>query len=181
LPAKRSLSILRLAGKASIRRRPVTSTLGSARNPHNIIQFVMQTLKVIIYVALGICLAGFVFTHWNRSRKLPPSDQGSRGSKVAHSASPPVAHINAAALLQRVVDLKKKGAQWTEIFSILNPHNNPRIHELLIDIRGPHMFDPNTALGVIETGCRDVNGQADAITALEAAHRSMNRVLKAGN
>jgi hypothetical protein len=32
LPASRSLSILRLAGKASIRRRPVTSTLGLAES-----------------------------------------------------------------------------------------------------------------------------------------------------
>ena len=141
----------------------------------------MQTIKIILYAALAISLAGFVFTHWTRSRKAPPRKQGPRGSKVALAASPSVTHINAAAMLQRVVDLRTKSAQWTEIFSTLNPHNNPRIHELLIDIRGPHMFDPNTALGVIETGCRDVNGQSDAITALEAAQRSMNRVLRAGN
>ena len=144
-------------------------------------QFEMQTIKVIIYAALAISLAGFLYTHWARSRRSRPSKQTQRGSKAALAGSPPTVQINAATLLQQVLELRKGSAQWTEIFSTLNPHNNPRVHELLIDIRGPHMFDPSTALSVIETGCREVKPQSDAITAFEAARRSMNRVLKAGN
>ncbi len=77
--------------------------------------------------------------------------------------------------------LRRKRALWPEIERSLNPDGDKKVSLLLGEIRGPHQFDPNTALGVIETGFAEVPAQAPIAAGLEAAVRSMNRIVRIGD
>ena len=84
-------------------------------------------------------------------------------------------------LLDEVIVLHKRNAQWGDILTALNPTRDPKTQEILNAIRGPHMFAPRTALGVIEWGCRSVHPAATVIEALNAALENMNKVLRCGD
>lgn len=87
-------------------------------------------------------------------------------------ASAPPARADAAAMLSAIQDLQRANAGWPEIWERLNPRQDKRIQELLIAIRGPHMFLPHLGLSVMESGCRRAlaaNPHADRIAALETA------------
>ncbi|MCX7110906.1 MAG: hypothetical protein NTX45_12410 [Proteobacteria bacterium] len=80
--------------------------------------------------------------------------------------------------------LLKIGAQWPEIVESLNQNNDSRIAVLLHAIRGPHMFNPRTALSVISHGCDvalGLNPKASALSALQAAKDSMEKVTRFGD
>jgi hypothetical protein len=83
--------------------------------------------------------------------------------------------LSATELLSRVGVLRSADAQWDEILSKLNPTGDPEVHQLLTEIRGPHMFVPHLGLSVIEDGCKRVlslSPEADALAALREATRS---------
>ena len=88
--------------------------------------------------------------------------------------------ITAGEILDLIPELRDSNAQWAEIMTKLNPDGDKRAAELLHTIRGPHMFDPRTALGVIEEGCRATARSAGANEALAAAVSSMNKVVGFG-
>jgi hypothetical protein len=79
-------------------------------------------------------------------------------------------------LLVEAEGLAASRAQWEEILEVLNPGADPRMHDLLLELREPHMFAPRAGLEAIGQGCRislRANAGADAFTALNAAKRSM--------
>jgi hypothetical protein len=80
--------------------------------------------------------------------------------------------------------LVKAGAQWPEILTALNPRGENEIASLLQALRGPHMFQPETALSVIIHGC-DIalrkSSKAGALSALQEAKGSMEKVTRFGD
>ena len=117
-----------------------------------------------------------------RRRKRQSRSQRIRSRRVAvkdaSPISPPVPVVplmgSATEVLSRVRVLQQRNAQWDEILSELNPTANSRIKELLIEIRGPHMFVPHLGLGVIADGCKRSlasSPEADALAALREAIR----------
>src|SRR5262245_35966654 len=91
--------------------------------------------------------------------------------------------LSAKDLYSRVEQLQKKDAQWPESFSTSNPGDDRESAALLIDRRGPHMFDPRAGLNVISE-CGVIAFRADkrasARDALAAARQSMDRVVGYG-
>jgi hypothetical protein len=82
--------------------------------------------------------------------------------------------LSATEVLSRVQVLRDGNAQWDEILSELNPTGDRDVQQLLMAIRGPHMFGPHLGLGVIEDGCKRVlalSANADALDALREAAR----------
>jgi hypothetical protein len=59
--------------------------------------------------------------------------------------APPDRHLG-----ETIRQLRSSGAQWPTITATLNPRNDPTIAHLLHELRGPHMFVPQTALNIIE-------------------------------
>lgn len=93
-----------------------------------------------------------------------------------YRSSPPTRQvpprISATEVLSRVRVLRNANALWDVILSELNPTGDPEVQQLLIEIRGPHMFVPHVGLGVIEDGCERalaLSPTADALTALREA------------
>jgi hypothetical protein len=85
--------------------------------------------------------------------------------------------LSAAEMLYRVAVLQDENAQWDAIWSQLNPSGSRVVQELLIEIRGPHMFAPHLGLGIIEDGCKRVlasSPAADGEAALREATRRAN-------
>jgi hypothetical protein len=89
--------------------------------------------------------------------------------------------MSAGGLLVLLKKLDAENAQWSRIISAINPSGDRAIAALLQDLKGPHMFAPHTALGVMLDGARSVKPQASAREALAAARDSMNRVVRYGN
>lgn len=137
----------------------------------------MQKLQIVIFSALALAFIAFVYT-WRRGNR-----RTRRGTRL------PSTRVHIAArklpesrqLLAQVLELRAMRAQWPQIMAKLNPTGDSQLHAVLLEIRGPHMFDPHTGLGVIETGCRAVAPSADALAALLAARTSMHKVVNAGN
>ena len=85
--------------------------------------------------------------------------------------------ISAKEVLSRVQVLRDRNAQWDEVLSELNPTGDTEVQQLLIEIRGPNMFDPRLRLDVIEDGCERalaLSPTADALAALREATRSQD-------
>ena len=80
--------------------------------------------------------------------------------------------------------LFKAGAQWPEVLTTLNPRGESQAASLLQALRGPHMFNPGTALSVIIHGC-DIalrkSSKAGALAALQEAKGSMEKVTRFGD
>ena len=130
-----------------------------------------------IFVALVVITAMAIMIHRGSKRKTR-----SRGlsrqvvSGGVPQSTPSIRKVSAllpaTELLSRAQILQHQQAQWDEILAELNPTGHPEVQQLLIDIRGPHMFVPHVALGVIEDGCDRVlalNPKADALAALREA------------
>jgi hypothetical protein len=91
------------------------------------------------------------------------------------------AGMSAADMLMLVLDLQKSNADWQQIWARLNPDNNAQVQELLIELRGPHMFVPHAGLNVLEDGCRKAlaaNPNADRLAALRTALFGADRVVR---
>ncbi len=80
--------------------------------------------------------------------------------------------------------LRATNAQWTTIMTALNPHNDRHINHWLIELRGPHMFTPHTALNIIEKECYSMlKGRPNATVkeVLIAACHSTYKVTRYGD
>ena len=127
----------------------------------------MQNFQIFIAIALVIAAVAFVYT----SRKPRPNASRPQSSKTSRPKASAHLTIDAQRLMVITKELRARDAQWGEIIAAMNPSGDSKALQLLTEIRGPHMFVPHTALGVIEAGCRAVKPQASAVEALEAALR----------
>lgn len=101
----------------------------------------------------------------------PPPPQQQEYRPRAAAPLPP-RRLSAKEMLSCLEELRQAGAQWDVIWSRLNPGGDPEVQRLLVEIRGPHMFAPHLALGVIEVGCQRALAQspdADALAGLQVA------------
>lgn len=125
-------------------------------------------MELIALAVLAIAVAAFLITHRRRAA----------GGAAAHGRRRQA--LSTAEALGMIPVLRERRAHWPEILQTLNPGNDPRVAAQLHRIRGPHMFDPHTALGVIETGCREVHPMSHVHEGLAAAVASMNKVVEFG-
>ncbi len=139
----------------------------------------MNKLNLILFIALGLAIAVFF---WALMKRKPSNPKRSQKARTQRSPQPSGSgKITAKALLNEVIALQKRNAQWGDILKALNPTEDRQTMEILYALRGPHMFTPHTALGVIESGCRSVQPTASAVEALKAALESMNKVVRYGD
>lgn len=138
----------------------------------------MNTFSVIIYVAFAIVLLAFAYTLWRQI--YGEKKTGTVVRRTAGKAYKRPTAITSGEILNLLPKLRDTNSQWPEIMKVLNPNGDQRTTELLLTIRGPHMFDPRTALGVIEDGCRATARSASSSEALTAAVDSMNKVVGFG-
>lgn len=134
------------------------------------------TLVLLLLVSLVA-----LYVHWLSAHKARPG-QPRRRSK---SAIPAHAEANdAAKLLSEVLALKQQQATWPNILQTLNPDDVPRIRTVLLELRGPHIFVPHTALNIIESTCLSAerpNNKLSRLDLLERAKRDMERVTRFGD
>ena len=138
----------------------------------------MQRIQLFVILALIVSVVLFVIATQVRRRR--DREGGLSLFRSGNSPSFPPA-FTLKTFYQKVGELRTANAQWTQILDALNPTGDVRVAQLLDQIRGPHMFDPRTALGVIEDGCRSVPSGASYIEAIEAAVASMNKVVRYGD
>jgi hypothetical protein len=84
-------------------------------------------------------------------------------------------------MLSRVLLLRDANAQWPAIEAAFNPGGDSQVRQMLEQLRGPHLFTPHLALGVIEDGCRRAVTSfpgADARDALREAIRSTGHIVR---
>ena len=139
----------------------------------------MNNPQIIFFIALGLAIAVFFWAIMKRRPSGPNKSQKARTQRIPPPSGS--GKITAKALLDEVIALRKRNAQWGDILKALNPTEDRQTLELLYALRGPHMFTPHTALGVIESGCRSVQPTATAVEALKAALESMNKVVRYGD
>ena len=89
---------------------------------------------VTIQVLIGVAALFVVYVFWKSVGKKPTGKHA----------------LTSANYLQVVRGLQKSNAQWPEIMRTLNPRNDRKLSQLLIELRGPHMFAPHVALNIIE-------------------------------
>jgi hypothetical protein len=140
--------------------------------------FEMTSLQItsLVLAALAVLVAAYIVFRGHNTAQPTRRAPGAR-------PAPPRAgsQSSAAELLVLLKQIDAENAQWTKILSAINPSGDRAIAPLQQDHRGPHMFAPHTALGVMLDGARSVKPQASAREALTAARNSMNRVVRYGN
>lgn len=127
-----------------------------------------MTPAIIVFVVVFLAVAGAMLFVMKRPGG-GPAPFGGMFSSVAGGS-----RLSAADMLTSCRELRRENASWETIFARLNPSGDRKTQELLIRIRGPHMFAPHLGLRVIETGCESALGgseSADAIAALQEAIR----------
>ena len=137
----------------------------------------MQNLQIAIGVLLVVAIIAFIYTHYSRGTR---QEQDALTRPRVKSSGAVKVQPTAAQLLSLVSDLRVRNAQWPEILATLNPTGDQEAAAVLMAIRGPHMFDPRTGLGVLESGFRSVEPGASLIPSLQAAHKSMTTVVGFG-
>ncbi len=139
----------------------------------------MKTFEALLYLAFGVGAMAFAWSLWRSKYSEKAVGRQGRASSPK-SETQGIGQPTAEEVLSRIPSLRSSNAQWSEIFQTVNPRQDQGIQKLLLEIRGPHMFDPRTALGVIETGCRSVPKSASVARALQSAVESMNKVVGFG-
>jgi hypothetical protein len=90
--------------------------------------------------------------------------------------TPPISQSDgtlAKVWLKQVLQLREANAQWVEIFKALNPETNSEVAQLLIELRGPHMFIPHVALNLMEVGCQQAIARDPAATVVTALRTAL--------
>jgi len=90
----------------------------------------------------------------------------------------PVA-LSARQALERVQELRRVNAQWPDIGQSLNPNEDAKTRDLLLELRGPYLFAPHVALNVLQIGCERalaISGAATLQQALRDALRADERL-----
>ena len=123
---------------------------------------------VTIQVLIGVAVLIVVYVLWKFVGKRQTGKHG----------------LASANFLPVIRGLQKTNAQWPEIMRTLNPRNDQKLSQLLIDLRGPHMFVPHTALNIIEAAARSTlkkNPRASMRHVLGEACTSMKVVTQFGD
>jgi hypothetical protein len=138
----------------------------------------MSNLQLVslVFTVVAVIAAGWIYF---RSQGAGSGARRQAPPRPARQA--PAAQMSAGELLVLLKKLDAENAQWSRIISAINPSGDREIAALLQDLRGPHMFAPHTALGVMLDGARSVKPQASVHEALATARDSMNRVVRYGN
>ena len=131
------------------------------------------------YITLVLAIPALFW--FGQKRDLSSPKMGPKAGTLSSPQPSGKGSMTTQALLDEVIALRKRNAQWGEILMALNPTRDPKILDILYAIRGPHMLVPHTALEVIESGCRSVHPAATALSALNAALESMNKVVRFGD
>lgn len=134
-------------------------------------------MEWVILAVVGVTVLVLVLSRLSKDQK--PSDEARQVAQPGSMRPPAPAkrgpsRLSAAEVLARVQSLRDANAQWDAIWSQLNPAGDSEVQQLLIEIRGPHIFAPHLGLGVIEDGCKRVLGSsptADSLAALREATR----------
>ncbi len=137
----------------------------------------MKYLQIAIGIAFAVALAAFIFSHLRMARRSGRPTRSSRRPAPSHQLGKA---FDSEQFLQKVLALRNRRAQWPEIFATLNPTEDEDVQRQLIGIRGPHMFDPHTALGVLEACARSAPKGSSLTEVLAAATKSMNTVVRFG-
>ena len=141
-------------------------------------------IATLFLVAVATLVVFSVISYRRERRRLKQPPGASTGSARAASAPPGSRVLSASQARTLATSLQSSGAQWPEIVLVLNPRQDAQAERILVAIRGPHLFDPNTGLTVIRHGCdlalaRDPN--ASLLSALVEAKESMDKVIRAGD
>jgi len=134
----------------------------------------MQTFQVLIVVAVAVAVV-MVITWlallWKRRQPLGSASR-QRSLRSAREG------------LELLHTLQTQGARWPAIMAALNPGADDEIARLLLDLRGPHLFQPATALSVMADGFESAlqaNARASMADALRFARSSMHKVPRHGD
>lgn len=140
--------------------------------------FQMTSLQIasLVLAVLAVLVAAISFYRGRGPSQPTRRPPGTRPA-APRTASP----SHAAALLVLLRQLDAENAQWTRILAAINPSGDRAVAVLLQELRGPHMFAPHTALGVMIEGASSVGPKASVREALAAARDSMNKVVRFGN
>ena len=135
-------------------------------------------IVAVVLLAILIFVVSWASKHQTPSDNL--SSQGVVTPGRIRSSAPTgqvPSRLSAREVLSRVQFLRDANAQWDAIWLQLNPSADAEVQQLLVEIRGPHMFAPHLGLGVIEDGCKRalaLSAKADALAALREATRSQD-------
>ena len=137
---------------------------------------------ILALIVVVVIIAGSYFVvRKQRSGTQPRNRPPNGGVNLPRGR---VRELSAQAIKVEAQRLLKAGAQWPEVLAALNPHGENRAASLLQALRGPHMFNPGTALSVIIHGC-DIalrkSSKASALSALQEAKVSMERITRFGD
>lgn len=136
-------------------------------------------MEWVIIAVVGMALLVFILSRVSRghtpTERVPAAQVARPESFLLRApARQEPSRLSAREMLSRLQTLRDSNAQWDAIWSHLNPCSDPEVQQLLVEIRGPHMFAPHVGLSVIEDGCKQVlasSPTADALTALRVATR----------
>ena len=137
---------------------------------------------VVALIVVVVVIAGSYFVVRKQQSGTRPRNRSA--NKGASSSRDRMRELTAQTTKVEAQRLLRAGAQWPEILTALNPHGKNQAASLLQALRGPHMFNPGTALSVIIHGC-DIalrkSSKASALIALQEAKRSMEKITRFGD
>jgi hypothetical protein len=115
------------------------------------------TFILIIVAAIAAAFLS-LFLLLLRMRKSPPQDN----------------------VLQVIQSLQRSGALWPQIMAELNPRNDRQTQQLLVELRGPHMFAPHVALNLLENACQVLDNRGDHKDVARLACENMKKITEFG-
>ena len=121
----------------------------------------LQKLGLLLIVLGFLALALRRWQATYRPRLRHPAPRSKRTDESFQATN------DTAKLLTEVLALRKRSAQWPEILKIINPLDEPRIRTVLLELRWPHVADPDLVLKAIEEVCLSVNRNAQSPTRVD--------------
>jgi hypothetical protein len=135
-------------------------------------EFAMQWVALVV---IAIVVLVFVLSRLAKSKSgthhgttSPSPGTGTYQPTVPASKRGP-STLSAAEVLARVRELRNWNGQWPEIWTVLNPGDDPTVQQLLLDLRNDGLqFAPHDGLRRIELASEDLAsiGCADVVTVL---------------
>jgi hypothetical protein len=138
----------------------------------------MKTFQVTVLLFLVVALLVFVYTRRRSAVALTPT---SKSGAAAGTGRQGLTGREALVLLDQLIANK---AQWPEIQAVLNQANDPQIHQYLLRLRGPHLFNPGLALNVAQCECKRLMIEKPFVMfgdVLHSAVQSMERITRFGD
>lgn len=133
---------------------------------------------MLFAVGLGVAIAR-PRTRGASEVTVNPPAQRPISLRTVNPAQPPIS-LHADEMLRKVLELQEANAGWVKIYQDLNPDGDKQTSDSLGQVRGPHMFLPDTGLNVIKYACdvvigRNSNGDRDRIAVLRQAVASIDK------